>query len=168
MIKALLALGLLSFAVACGSASEGAQTFDQNLMACTTTADCPAGSTCEALSGHATNVCKSADDGAQHDGVGGASGACPSGFELEVEHGVSSCKAHGGDAGAKGENENGDDKGHDGEAGANGDDEDHEGEGGDGNDNRGKGQGNDGGDTSDPNRGPGNGSGGSDHDNGKH
>lgn len=185
MIKAVLVLGLLSFAVGCGSASEDAQTFDQNLLACSTTADCPAGLTCQADSHRATNVCKSADDGARDAaGGGGASGACPSGFELEVEHGVTSCKAHGGDAGQKGENEvgdddkehhggagaSGDDDGHHGEAGASADDQGHRGEGGESGDNRGKDQANDAdaGDTSDPNRGSGDASGGSGHDNEKH
>lgn len=64
-------------------------------MACASDAACPAKFECESETEHGvtTSFCQSHDE-AKPDGTGAQ---CPTGYELEVEHGTSFCKPHGGD-----------------------------------------------------------------------
>jgi hypothetical protein len=65
-------------------------------VSCSANSDCPATFECEAETEHGvtTTFCSSIEP-ISADGVGGA--MCPNGYEVEVEHGVSFCKPHGGD-----------------------------------------------------------------------
>jgi hypothetical protein len=64
-------------------------------VACSSDSDCPGSFECESETEHGatTTFCQSHDE-AQPDGSGAQ---CPAGYELEVEHGTSFCKPHGGD-----------------------------------------------------------------------
>lgn len=102
-------------------------------VACSSDQDCPTSFECEVESEHGvtTSFCQSHDE-ILPDGTGAQ---CPAGFELEVEHGTSFCKPHGGHGGEAGESSSGpgnadgdDDLGHGGEGG---DDRGHGGESGD-------------------------------------
>ncbi|NVB83609.1 MAG: hypothetical protein HOV81_34865 [Kofleriaceae bacterium] len=59
---------------------------------CAADTDCPSGFECEIEVEHGvtTSFCQAHDE----------SGTCPAGYELEVEHGQSYCKPHGGDDGS--------------------------------------------------------------------
>lgn len=70
-------------------------------QACSRDSDCPATFECEAESEHgATSTFCSSIDPISPTSSGGA--MCPSGYEIELEHGVSFCKPHGGSDDAAG------------------------------------------------------------------
>jgi hypothetical protein len=103
--------GLIS---ACGSGQGTEPTAGVGRLriqvACASDSDCPASFECEIETEHGatTSFCQSHDE-AQPDGTGAQ---CPAGYELEVEHGTSFCKPHGGDDGNGGNGaEAGDDHG---------------------------------------------------------
>jgi hypothetical protein len=102
MKNLMIVVGLFGLGVtACSSsgASEGAAGSNRLLIetACTTDAECPPAFECESESEHGVkkSFCQSTDDIAA-DGTGAM---CPAGYELELEHGSSFCKLHGGDDG---------------------------------------------------------------------
>lgn len=91
LVTALLASSL-SFA-AC-TAEDTTASLDRAIIQtpCAADADCPTGFQCEIETEHGvtTSFCQAED----------ASGTCPAGYELEVEHGQTFCKPHGGGGGS--------------------------------------------------------------------
>ncbi len=93
MLKIASALLLSLFAVAC-TTGEDTSSASRAIIStpCAADADCPSGFECEIEVEHGTTTsfCQADDD----------SGTCPAGYELEVEHGQSFCKLHGGGGGS--------------------------------------------------------------------
>lgn len=86
-------LKYIAFAFALTTACTTADTSsaDRAIIptACAADTECPTGFECEIEVEHGTTTsfCQAHDSG----------GACPDGYELEVEHGQTFCKPHGGD-----------------------------------------------------------------------
>jgi hypothetical protein len=127
---------LVTFVPACGtgqgvepSAGVGRLRIE---VACSRDTDCPASFECESETEHGATVtfCQSHDE-AKPDGSGAQ---CPAGYEVEVEHGTSFCKPHGGDDSGRGGagRDRADHGGHGGESG-----DDHGGRGGESGDDHG-------------------------------
>jgi hypothetical protein len=90
-------LGLSALGCSGGESSEGGPGSSHLRLevSCSTSSDCPATFECEAETEHgvATTFCSSIEPISAN----GGGAMCPSGYEVEVEHGVSFCKPHGGD-----------------------------------------------------------------------
>lgn len=106
MNKIIVILGFLAAGVTACSIGSGTGTASQGVVLdvrCDVDSDCPSGFECEDEVEHGvdTSYCVSHDDD---------SGECPAGYELEVEHGGTFCKPHGG-----GGDDDGSGKGHGGD-----------------------------------------------------
>jgi hypothetical protein len=114
---ALIVLGCFSFMLGCsGSSGDGVVQGRSDRVVldvrCEADADCPTGFECESETEHgaATSYCKSHGGSSSSVGTssgGSTGGACPSGFEQELEHGGTFCKPHGGEKGEKSEADGG-------------------------------------------------------------
>jgi hypothetical protein len=98
ILAGLSVLGLAACSIR-GGGDPTAQTEGRVVLdvACIDDADCPGGFECEDEIEHgvAKSFCVS-HGGGTDDGVPAEGGACPAGFEIEVEHGETLCKPHGG------------------------------------------------------------------------
>lgn len=90
----LLSLVLFSSLVACTTEDLSSSARAIIETPCASDSECPTGFECEIEVEHGvtTSYCQADDD----------SGACPAGYELEVEHGQAFCKPHGGSGGGSG------------------------------------------------------------------